>query len=91
VKNNGEQRGQRKQLGGVTGKDFLTGQSGNPNGRPRSKGLVRALRARVAEIAPDGRSIEDQLISVLLQEALRGRQRLAAVEVIFNRLEGRAT
>jgi hypothetical protein len=28
---------------------------------------------------------------VLLQEALRGRNRLAAVEVIFNRLEGRST
>jgi len=28
---------------------------------------------------------------VLLHEALRGRHRLAAVEIIFNRLEGRST
>jgi hypothetical protein len=68
----------------------LPGQSGNPSGRPRTRGLVSALRAKVAEVGPDGRSLEDRLVGVLLQEALGGRHRLAAVEVIFDRLEGRA-
>lgn len=91
MEKNVEQRGQPKQLGGITGRGFLPGQSGNPSGRPRTRGLVSALRARVAEIGPDGRTLEEQLVGVLVQEALRGRQRLAAVEAIFDRLEGRST
>jgi hypothetical protein len=90
VEKNDEQREEPKQLGGITGRGFLPGQSGNPNGRPRTRGLVNALRAKVAEAGPDGRSLEDRLVGVLLQEALGGRHRLAAVEVIFDRLEGRA-
>jgi hypothetical protein len=35
--------------------------------------------------------LEERLVGVLLQEALGGRHRLAAVEVIFDRLEGRAS
>ena len=44
----------------------------------------------MGEIGPDGSSLEDRLVGVLIQEALKGRQRLAAVAVIFDRLEGRA-
>ena len=84
------QRVEHKQLGGITGRGFVPGKSGNPNGRPRMRGLVNALRAKVAEIAPNGRTIEQQLVDVLVQEALRGRHRLAAVATIFDRLEGRA-
>ena len=90
MEKNVEQRGQPKQLGGITGRGFLPGQSGNPNGRPRTRGLLGALRGRVSEVGQDGRSLEDRLVGVLIEEALRGRHRLAAVEVIFDRLEGRA-
>ena len=90
VKNNDDQRSQPKQLGGITGRGFLPGHSGNPNGRPRTRGLLGTLRVRISEVGPDGRSLEDRLIDVLVQEALRGRHRLAAVETIFDRLEGRA-
>jgi hypothetical protein len=68
----------------------LPGVSGNPSGRPRTRGLLGTLRVRVSEIGPDGRSLQERLIEVLIQEALRGRQRLVAVETIFYRLEGRA-
>jgi len=68
----------------------MPGQSGNPSGRPRCRGLVSALRSTVSEVGQDGRSVEQQLVDVLLHEALRGRHRLAAVEVIFDRLEGRS-
>jgi len=90
VENNPKQRNHQKQLGGITGRGFLPGKSGNPNGRPHAKGLIAALRLKVAEIAADGRSIEEHLIDVVLQEALRGKHRLAAVELIFDRLEGKA-
>jgi hypothetical protein len=69
----------------------MPGQSGNPSGRPRCRGLVSALRSTVSEVGQDGRSVEQQLVNVLLHEELRGRHRLAAVEAIFDRLEGRAS
>jgi hypothetical protein len=90
VEKNVLQRVEHKQRGGITGRGFVPGKSGNPTGRPRTQGLVRALLAKVLEIGPDGRSIEQQLVDVLVQEALRGRHRLAAVATIFDRLEGRA-
>jgi hypothetical protein len=90
VENNPKQRNYQKQLGGITGRGFLPGKSGNPNGRPHTRGLVAALRLKIAEIAPDGRTLEEHLIDVLMQEAFRGKHRLPAVELIFDRLEGRA-
>jgi len=90
VENNEKQRIEVKQIGGVTGRGFVPGRSGNPSGRPHSRGLLVALRHKIAEIAPDGRTIEEHLIEVLLQEALRDRRRLPALDLIFDRLEGRA-
>lgn len=90
MENNPKQRSQQKQLGGITGHGFLPGKSGNPNGRPHTRGLIAALRFKITEIAPDGRSIEEHLIDVILQEALRGKHRLPAIELIFDRLEGKA-
>jgi len=69
----------------------MPGQSGNPDGRPRTSGLLNGLRARLAEALPDGRSTEQALINVLVQEALRGKHRLQAIMMIFDRLEGKAT
>ena len=84
------QRVEHKRRGGITGRGFVPGKSGNPSGRPRTRGLVSALLAKVQEVGSDGRTIEQQLVDVLVQEALRGRHRLAAVATIFDRLEGRA-
>ena len=91
MKNDENQRSDPERLGGITGRGFMPGQSGNPSDRPRTRGLLGTLRVRVSEIESDGRSLEDRLVDVLLQGALRGRHRLAAVEVIFDRLEGRST
>ena len=59
----------------------MPGQSGNPNGRPRTKGLLTALRNKVAETGADGRNHRGQL-EVLVNENLRA---------ISDRLEGRST
>jgi hypothetical protein len=89
MENNLKQRKQ-KQLGGITGAGFLPGQSGNPKGRPHTKGLLNALRSKVAEVDTKGRTIESLLFEVLVNEALDGKNRLAAVEIILDRLEGRS-
>jgi hypothetical protein len=44
----------------------MPGQSGNPSGGPHTRGLLGTLSAKVAEIEPDGRSLEDPLVNVLL-------------------------
>ena len=85
-----KQPNRQKQLGGITGHGFLPGQSGNPHGRPHTRGLIAALRLKTTEMARDGRTIEEHLIDALLQEPLRGKHRLPAVELIFDRLEGKA-
>ena len=77
-------------IGGITGRGFLPGQSGNPKGRPHTKGLLTALRNKVAEVDASGLTVEARLVEVLVGEALSGRNRLPAVELIFDRLEGRS-
>ena len=90
VEKNVFQREERKQIGGITGKGFLPGQSGNPKGRPHTKGLLTALRNKVAEVDASGLTVEARLVEVLVGEALCGKNRLPAVEIIFDRLEGRS-
>jgi hypothetical protein len=87
--NNVKQRGDAKKPGGVTGKGFRPGQSGNPKGRPSTRGLIAALRAAVAETVKDGRTVEQELAQMLVREALHGRRKLTALAEIFDRLEGR--
>jgi hypothetical protein len=73
VEKNDEQRERQKLLGGITGRGFLPGQSSNPKGRPHTKGLLTALRNKVGETTADGRTIEEQLVEVLVHEALVGK------------------
>ena len=64
----------------------MPGQSGNVNGRPKTTaGLVNAIRLKVAEIAPDGRTVAQHIASMLIEEALQGRHRVAAASVILDR------
>lgn len=84
VENNGKQR----RLGGVTGRGFMPGESGNPGGRPRTHGLLAALRAAVEEVR-GGVTVEKALVETLITEALQGHNRLGAIQTVFDRLEGR--
>jgi hypothetical protein len=91
VEINSKQHAQPKQLGGVTGRGFMPGQSGNLNGRPKTAvGLVNAIRAKVAERAPDGRTVAQHIAEMLVEESLRGKHRVAAAALILDRLEGRS-
>ncbi len=86
---NAKQRGDAKKPGGVTGKGFQPGQSGNPAGRPPTRGFISALRAAVAGETKDGRTIEQAIVDELIRQALRGRKKLQAISEIFDRLEGK--
>ena len=58
MENKVERRHEGKLVGGITGRGFLPGRSGNAHGRPKTNtGLVNAIRANVAELAPDGRTV----------------------------------
>ncbi len=78
--------------GGVTGKGFRPGKSGNPRGlpgRPRTRGLLAALKAELGIVGKDGRTTEQQLAAKLVHEALKGRYKRAAIAEIFDRIEGK--
>jgi Family of unknown function (DUF5681) len=79
VKNNG------RTTGGVTGKGFMPGQSGNPRGRP--KGLARATRELVGE---DGMAIAQLWWDIARDETRRDRDRLEASRLLADRGWGKA-
>jgi|SRR5215470_1057707 len=84
--NSGEQWGRVENL---RAHQYKPGKSGNPKGRPRTKGLLVALRSAIAEVTPEGKTIEQVIVEELLQEATQGRRKLQAIAEIFDRLEGK--
>lgn len=65
-KNNG-----KKLLGGVTGKGFKPGQSGNPGGRPKSKPLTEIYQ----EIYSDPKireKVKKQIIATMTRKGMAG-------------------
>lgn len=87
--NNEENNAKQRLRGGITGKGFRPGQSGNPKGRPPTRRLVNALKAALGEVRKDGRTMEQAIAGELVREALRGRRKLAAIAEIFDRIEGK--
>ena len=53
-------------------------------------GFLPGQSGNPKEIDTKGRTIESLLVEVLVHEALDGKNRLAAVEIILDRLEGRS-
>ena len=78
-------RSTAKQRGGVTGKGFLPGVSGNPSGRPKSE------RAYLATIyGEDGRKVYERL-EVLRADRQTSRKLRAEIDMfLIERLFGRA-
>lgn len=72
-----------KMLGGITGKGFRPGQSGNPKGRPRGSGITDRLRAIVE--ADDGK-IREILVKRAVMAAAEGDFRF--FKEILDRLDG---
>ena len=72
-------------LGGVTGKGFTPGVSGNPGGRP--KGLSRRVREFVGD---DGHEIAEFMFSVMNDERARTADRIEAAKWLADRGFGKA-
>jgi hypothetical protein len=83
-----------KQAGGVTGKGFMPGVSGNPSGRPRGSTILSdAYRRKLAEINPDdpeGRTYADCIAAGMVKEALIGAKNVQAAGELSDRVEGKA-
>ena len=63
-----------KQLGGVTGKGFMPGQSGNPNGRPKGSGLsITTEIKKKLEECPSGQKATylQLLINRIMKQAIQ--------------------
>ena len=78
--------------GGITGKGWKPGQSGNPGGRPK-KGVAIAdiLNSRGDEIVDEtGRTRREQMLENVYALATGNRPERWAVEFISDRTEGRA-
>ena len=72
-------------FGGVTGKRFVPGQSGNPGGRP--KGLARRVREIVGD---DGEAITTFMFGVMNDGSARNADRIEAAKWLADRGFGRA-
>jgi hypothetical protein len=88
VKTTGKQRGKGgKRPDGITGKGFRPGQSGNPQGRPRTAKFAEACRRLTQEIGQNGKTGAEELAEHCLRQALKGSVRHA--ELFLNYSEGK--
>ena len=76
--------------GGITGKGFKPGQSGNPNGRPKGTRSIPDILKKIGdeEGTLDGKSKLDVIMYKVFQFALEGKP--WAVQFIADRTEGKA-
>jgi hypothetical protein len=99
VANNEDSTAPPKLLGGITGKGFMPGQSGNPLGKPKRKPLTDAYAALLDKPIPpdmarqlklDESTTYAQVIAMsLVREAVKGKVNAAAE--VADRVEGRIT
>lgn len=73
-----------KMPGGVTGKGFTPGQSGNPSGRPKKRLIDEVLKEL---LLTEDSKVAEAIAQVLLGKAKRGD--LRAIQLVVERVQGR--
>jgi hypothetical protein len=99
VANNEDSTAPPKLLGGITGKGFMPGQSGNPLGKPKRKPLSDAYSALLGQTVPpemarqlrisEASTYAEVVAMALLKEAVKGKVNAAAE--LADRVEGKIT
>ena len=85
--------GEAKRPGGVTGKGFRPGVSGNPGGRPKGRSITARLREALesnrlgSKAVPDGKTVLDLVVEAILAEAAAGNSRI--IKELLDRIEGK--
>jgi len=77
-----------KKPGGITGKGFMPGQSGNPLGRPKGKTLTSIIREAVEEIE-GAKTLGRILVETAISEARSGNFQF--FKEIMERVDGKVT
>jgi hypothetical protein len=72
--------------GGITGKGWVPGQSGNPGGRPKGRSVTALLR-QLLDQEHNQKKLAELLAERLLKEALTGK--LGHIKEVLDRTEGR--
>jgi phage I-like protein len=72
----------------VIGRPFQPGQSGNPNGRPKSKPFKEALQ-RALNAAGDDRDMLEAVATALVGKAMMGD--VPAIKELADRMDGKVT
>ena len=89
MKNNVEKTTE-KQLGGITGKGFMPGESGNPNGRPPGSGIsiTTEIKKKLEEVPEGQKATYLQLfINRILKQAIQdGDQQM--IKQVWNYVDG---
>ena len=73
--------------GGVTGKGFQKGKSGNPTGRPKTKTILKALKSIGNEPYNDDLTNIEYICRLVVEKALKGE--ISWVKLYFERLDGK--
>lgn len=85
--------GEAKRPGGITGKGFRPGVSGNPGGRPKGRSITARLREALesnqlaGKPLRDGKIVLDLVVEAILAEAAAGNTRM--VKELLDRIEGK--
>ena len=78
----------KKQLGGATGRGFLPGKSGNPNGRPKKKKCIPdILRDLTKEKTTNNITKLEQMLSNIVDNAIDGDP--FSITFVAERMEGK--
>ena len=77
-----------KLVGGITGKGWVKGQSGNPNGRPKSGFALNEYITSLANVElEDKKTMLQAVVEKVYEEALKGN--MTAVNYLSDRVLGK--